>query len=272
MKRYIVLALIILSTTSVFAQIADSAKRKVNLQGAINFRDVGGYKTKDGHSVKWGKVYRSADMSQLTDADLAELKRRSITYDVDLRGNKEATEAPDKMNPNTNYILCPAGSDSLVANITKELGARKSSDAIMTAFYSNTTYLTARYKPFFGKLLDLPENESLVFHCTAGKDRTGIAAALFLYALGVPYNTIVDDYTATNYYRQGDNNKSINAMMQLMHMDEAQAKNLKGANKEYLDANFAAIKQKYGSVDNFLKNEIGLNDAKIAALKSKYLQ
>jgi protein-tyrosine phosphatase len=271
MKKYILLSLIVLSTNSVFAQIADSAKRKVNLQGAVNFRDVGGYKTTDGHQVKWGKVYRSADMSKLTDADLAELKRRSITYDVDLRGHQEAAQAPDRINPNTDYILCPAGSDSL-SNMTRDIAARKNTDSIMTAFYSKTTYLTDRYKPFFNKLLTVPDNESLVFHCTAGKDRTGIAAALFLYALGVSYATIVDDYTATNYYRQSDNGKSINAMVQLMHMDEKAAKGLMSAKKEYLDANFEAINKRYGSVDSFLRKEIGLTDVQISTLKSKYLQ
>jgi protein-tyrosine phosphatase len=271
MKKYILLTLIVLNITNVFAQITDSAKRKVNLQGAINFRDIGGYVTKDGHHVKWGKVYRSADMSNLTDADLAELKRRNITYDVDLRGRQESQQAPDKLNPNTDYILCPAGSDSLVNNITKDIAAHKNSDSIMTAFYSNTNYLTDRYKPFFNKLLIVPDNESLVFHCTAGKDRTGIAAALFLYVLGVPYNTIIADYTATNYYRQSESAKSISSMVQLMRMDEKSAKNLKLAKKEYLDTNFNAIKMRYGSVDNFLRIEIGLNDKEIALLKKKYL-
>ena len=123
---------------------------------------------------------------------------------------------------------------------------------------------------FFNKLLIVPDNESLVFHCTAGKDRTGIAAALFLYSLGVPYNTIVDDYTATNYYRQSENGKP-SPMMQLAHVDEESAKNLKLAKKEYLDANFNAIKKRYGSVDNFLRTELGLNDKQIALLKKKYL-
>jgi protein-tyrosine phosphatase len=271
MKRYFLLGLLFLNSVSLFAQVADSAKRKVSLQGAVNFRDIGGYTTTDGHQVKWGKVYRSADLSKLTDADLAELQKRKITYDVDLRGRDEAKTAPDRINPNTDYILCPAGSDS-ISTITRDMAAHKNTDSIMNVFYSNTRYLTDRYKPFFNKLLTVPDNQSLVFHCTAGKDRTGIAAALFLYALGVPYDTIVADYMATNYYRNSENTKSVNGMVQLMHVDEKSAKNLTGARKEYLDANFAAINKRYGSVDNFLKTEIGLSDAQLSALKSKYLQ
>jgi len=271
MKKYIILALLAISTMSVFAQVADSTKRKVYLQGAANFRDVGGYKTTDGRQVKWGKIYRSADLSKLTDADLVQLKSRKIAYDVDLRGKQEAQDAPDKLNPGMDYILCPAGSDS-VSTIVRDLAAGKSGDSIMTAFYGSTRYFADRYKPFFGKLLELPEDKSLVFHCTAGKDRTGIGSALFLYTLGVPYNTIVEDYLASNYYRQSESAKSNIAMIATLHLNEKQAKSVTGVEKKYLDATFDAIKKQYGSVDNFLKNQIGLTDKDIAALKAKYLQ
>lgn len=271
MKKLILLLLMAVCTSQLFAQIADSAKRKVNLQGAANFRDLGGYKTKDGKTVKWGKVYRSADISKLTDADLTELQKRHIKYDVDLRGTQESAQAPDKINPGTDYILCPAGSDS-INTMTRDLAAHKSADSIMKAFYGNTRYLAARYKPFFNKLLIAPDNESLVFHCTAGKDRTGIAAALFLYSLGVPYNTITDDYLATNYYRQNENSKTIATMAAMMNIDKETAKSILGAKKEYLDTTFNAIKKQYGSVDNFLRTQVGLTEKDITLLKSKYLQ
>ena len=142
----------------------------------------------------------------------------------------------------------------------------------MTAFYGNTRYFADRYKPFFGKLLELPEDKSLVFHCTAGKDRTGIATALLLYTLGVPYNTISEDYVASNYYRQSEMQKSNIAMIQMLHLNDKQAASVTGVDKKYLDTSFAAIKKQYGSVDNFLKTQIGLTDKDIATLKSKYLQ
>ncbi|WP_293308780.1 tyrosine-protein phosphatase [Pedobacter sp. UBA5917] len=271
MKNYLLTGILILLTANLFAQVADSAMRKVNLQGAVNFRDAGGYSTKDGRHVKWRKVYRSADLSKLTDADLAELKARKITFDVDLRGHQEAATAPDKLNPNTDYILCPAGSDSL-NTITRDLAAHKNADSIMMAFYGNTRYLADRYKPFFNKLLSLPDDQSLVFHCTAGKDRTGMGAALFLYSLGVPYQTIVDDYTASNYYRRAESQKAINAMVSMMHIDPQSAKSLMDVKKAYLDATFTAINKQYGSVDQFLKNQIGLSERDIETLKSKYLQ
>jgi len=272
-KIFLVLALLAGFAANSTAQIADSAKRMVVLHGAANFRDLGGYKTTSGKTVKWGKVYRSADISRLTDADLAVLRDKKITYDVDLRGHQESQQQPDKLNPGTDYILCPAGSDSLSYWMKQIAAAPKNSgDSIMTAYYSNTRYLTERYRPFFDKLLAVPADQSLVFHCTAGKDRTGIAAALFLYSLGVPYETIVADYTATNYYRTADNDRSIKGMVGMMHMDEGTARSMMSAKKEYLDATFAAINKQYGSVDNFIKDQLKLNNKQLAALKAKYLE
>jgi len=273
MKKAFLLLIVAAFATKGFAQVADSAKRHLVLQGAANFRDLGGYKTKSGKTVRWGKVYRSADISKLTDTDLALLKDRHITYDVDLRGTQESQQAPDKLNPGTNYILCPAGSDSL-SNWMKEIAAapKNSGDSIMIAYYSNTKYLADRYKPFFGQLLAIPDGQSLVFHCTAGKDRTGIAAAIFLYSLGVSYDTIVNDYTATNYYRNADTERSVKGMVGMMHIDEGTARSMLSAKKEYLDATFAAITKQYGSVDNFIKKQLGLNNKQLEVLKSKYLE
>ena len=273
MKKMLVIALLGVTVLAAKAQVADSALRHVVLKGAANFRDLGGYTTANGLHVKWGKVYRSADMSQLTEADLAELKKRNIAFDVDFRGTAESAQAPDKLNPGTDYILCPAGSDNMGAWMKALIKAKPAQgDSLMIDFYSKTEFLAARYKPFFEKLLAVSDKQSLVFHCSAGKDRTGIGAALFLYALGVPYQTITDDYLASNYYRKDINQQSINAMVGFMHIDKDVATAMLSVKQTYLDATFNAIKQQYGSVDNFLATQLGLNAAKIKQLKAMYLQ
>lgn len=273
MKKYLLFFVSIGFLSASHAQVADSAKRHVVLQGAANFRDLGGYETKDGHHVKWNEIYRSADISKLTDADLEVLKEKNITYDVDLRGHQESAQAPDKLNPGTDYILCPAGSNNLGAMMKGMATIKgKGGDSLITAFYSTIDSLALRYKPFFDKLLALPTNQALVFHCTAGKDRTGIAAALLLYSIGVPYDTIIKDYEATNYYRKAENIKTTTQMVKYMHVDEDVAKSMMAAKKEYLDATFNAINKQYGSVDNYLKTQIGLDDQKIALLKKKFLE
>jgi len=263
---------LLLLTSSAFSQITDSSIRRVPLRGAINFRDLGGYATGDGHHVKWHVLYRSADISKLTPADLDTLNARHIVYDVDLRGVQESAKAPDKLNPGTDYVLCPAGSDSLNAAMFQHLaGMQTGGDSMMLTWYTNTAYLTPRYKPFFGKLLIMPSGDALLFHCTAGKDRTGIAAALLLYALGVPYETIRQDYEATNYYRAPDNDKAMSSMAS-MHIGEPVAKAMMSANGLYLDATFAAIRAQYGSIDRYLAGQLGLDQQALVRLRAKYLE
>ncbi len=260
---------------SLLAQIADSSRRQVKLQGAVNFRDLGGYQTADGHHVRWGTVYRSADISKLTDSDMLVLKSRHVQRVVDLRGTQESKQAPDRLPEGADYILCPAGSDNTMTDWMKELGSIKTEsggDSMMRVYYSKTEFLADRYRPFFGKLLDKPGDEALLFHCTAGKDRTGIGAALFLYALGVPYEKIVEDYTATNYYRSSENLKMQKTMEQAMHMPEPVAAAMMQARKEYLVTTFDGIRKQYGSIDNFLQGPMGLDAGKIKELRAKYLE
>lgn len=270
--RHSFLFLLLLPAMSAFAQVSDSSMRRVPMQGAINFRDLGGYATADGHHVKWHTIYRSADISKLTSADLDTLSARHIVYDVDLRGVQESAKAPDKLNPGTDYILCPAGSDSLNAAMFQHLaGMQSGGDSMMLVWYKNTAYLTPRYKPFFAKLIVMPSGDALVFHCTAGKDRTGIAAALLLYALGVPYETIRQDYEATNYYRASDNDRAMSSMTS-MHIGEPVVRAMMSANGEYLDATFAALRAQYGSIDRYLAEQLGMDQASIVKLKAKYLE
>lgn len=270
--RYPFLFLLLL-TRPAFSQISDSSLRHVPLQGAINFRDLGGYATADGHHVKWHVLYRSADISKLTPADLDTLNARHIVYDVDLRGVQESAKAPDKLNAGTDYILCPAGSDSLNAAMFSHVaGMTTGGDSMMLVWYRNTAYLTPRYKPFFGKLLVMPSGDALVFHCTAGKDRTGIASALLLYALGVPYETIRQDYEATNYYRAADNDKVMSSMVTGMHIGEPVVRAMMSANGIYLDATFEAIRTQYGSIDRYLAEQLGMDQESLVKLREKYLE
>ena len=270
--RFSFLVLFLFVTCAVMAQVTDSSMRHVPLQGAVNFRDLGGYATADGHHVKWHMLYRSADISKLTSADLDTLKARHVDYDVDLRGVAESAKAPDRLNPGTDYILCPAGSDSMNGAMFRDLSKVTNGDSLMSMFYTNTAYLTPRYKPMFGKLLQVPDHEALVFHCTAGKDRTGIAAALVLYALGVPYSTIREDYEATNYYRAADNDRMMKVVATTMHVSEPVARSMMGAKGEYLDETFNAIRTQYGSVDRYLAEQLGLDETKLVILRQKYLE
>ncbi|MBB6500912.1 tyrosine-protein phosphatase [Pedobacter cryoconitis] len=242
--------------------------RLVPVKGAVNFRDLGGYLTHEGTHVKWGKVYRSAEISKLTDDDLKLLVQKHIKSVVDFRSDEEVARAKDRLPANAAYLQLPAGSESLTG-IMAVLPKLNNGDSLMISFYSQTAHLKEKYKPFFQELLKMPDGDALLFHCTAGKDRTGIGAALFLHVLGVPDETVLEDYLATNEYRKAENEKMVKMMMQ-MNIKEQVARDLAEVKPEYLIATVKAIFQQYGSVDQFITDEIGLTADDIALLRKKY--
>ena len=142
----------------------------------------------------------------------------------------------------------------------------------MMSFYTVLTPFKDRYTPLFDSLLSNKTISPMLFHCTAGKDRTGIAAALILYALGVDEQTIFEDYEATNYYRRNENAKTITQMTKYYGLDEKIASNLMGAKKEYIAATFASIRSNFGTIESYLEKELELNAAKINKLRKIYLE
>jgi protein-tyrosine phosphatase len=256
------------------AQVNDSARREIKLQGAVNFRDIGGYPTKDGGHVKWGKIYRSAALNNLTPGDLQKLQNLSLAFVADFRGPYEVKAAPDRLPSNITRRSLPAGSETIgdTSYMRKMIQRMRMGDSVMYDFYSDVTPFHARYEPVFEELLALNKDSALLFHCTAGKDRTGIAAALILYALGVDEQTILSDYVATDYYRNAENKHAITGMMQFYGLSEAVALNMMAAREDYLKATFSAIRKKYGTMDNYLKTEMDLNDEKLMKLRCLYVE
>lgn len=252
------------------SQVADSAARLLNLQGAINFRDMGGYKTTNGRQVKWNKVFRSADLSQLSMQDLQLLTQKHINTIIDFRSNEEVSKAKDQLPIHANYLQLPAGSEQ-TNGMMKAMQYIDSGDSMMIAFYSLTDHLSAKYKPFFQQLLQLPATSALVFHCTAGKDRTGIGAAFLLCSLGVPQQTIMADYLASNIYRKDANQQMVKMMVQL-HIKEQVAKDVATVKPEYLQAMFNAINKQFGSMDQFLETQLGIGTKERAMLQKMYTQ
>jgi protein-tyrosine phosphatase len=252
------------------AQLADSANRLVHMQGALNFRDAGGYKTKDGKTVVRSRVFRSADISKLTDTDLQVLAAKHIRTVIDFRGVKESAAAPDKLLPATDYLLCPAGSDSLPD--MKQMAILVKQGGFLEKFYGERSlpYYSARYKPFFQKLLTLPDTAALLYHCTGGRDRTGMASALFLYALNVPQQTIEADFVASNVYLAPKHASMFQEMAQRMQLDTAAIRKEMELRPELLHIFFSAITRKYGSVEKFMEQELGLGSKELAVLRKKY--
>lgn len=256
---------------TLFAQVADSTGRVVKMEGAANFRDIGGYKTQNGTEVVKGKIYRSADISKLTDRDMEQMAARRIFTVIDFRGTKEAAAAPDRQLPDMDYTLCPAGSDSLPA--IKDMAALVRDENFLLSAYGKpgVNYFGERYKPLFDKLLTLRDDETaLLYHCTGGRDRTGMATALVLYALGVPMETIEADFVASNIYLKSFNKEMFRPLVQLSGLSLEEVEERMKLRPELLRTFFKTLTDEYGSVELFMQKELGIGEPEITLLKSKY--
>lgn len=269
MKKAILLIAILIPCLAV-GQLADSSKRLVKLDGALNFRDVGGYKTDSGKEVKWNKVFRSASINKLTDADMDTLKARRIYTVIDLRGKKESAAAPDRLLAGTDYTLSPAGSDELPSG-PKMMELMKKGN-FLDDFYGEAgiEYFAERYRPIFKKLLNLNDTTALLYHCTGGRDRTGMATALFLYTLGVPQKTIEEDFTASNVYLAPMMEKMFEPMAKSIGMSREEIEKKMNLHPGLIHIFFNSIKKRYGSLENFMEKEMGIGEKEKATLRLKY--
>lgn len=265
-----IITMAVLAPLFTFAQLNDSIKRLVPVKGGMNFRDIGGYKTTDGKEVVWGKVYRSASIDKLTDADVSLMDKKGIHTVVDFRGVAEAAKAPDRLPKNTDYTLSPAGSDSL-PNASQMVKFLKEGN-FLEKFYGvdAVTYSGDRFRPLFVKLLTLDNNEAIMYHCTGGRDRTGMATALFLYILQVPQETIEADYVASNVYLKKMNKGMMAPLAKMSGLSEERIEKEMALRPELIRSFFAEIKEKYGSVENFLQQEMAVGSKEIALLRKEY--
>ncbi|CAM3618305.1 tyrosine-protein phosphatase [Elizabethkingia occulta] len=272
MKKLILITSLSVCSMSVCAQINDSLRRVVKMEGAFNFRDAGGYKTADGKEVVLGKIYRSDAIDKLSDRDLKTFKNRKISTVVDFRGVEEAKKAPDRLPDHTNYLLCPAGSNDL-PNTQSIVNMLKNKNFLFDMYgEGGLPYFGERYRPLFVKLLTLQPDEALLYHCTGGRDRTGMASALFLKILGVPQDIIENDYVASNFYlAKNPTMKNMYAGLSKMSgLSDAEIKQQMELRPELIRNFFNSINKKYGSIENFFQVEMGIGPNEIAILKKKY--
>ncbi|MEI5985233.1 MULTISPECIES: tyrosine-protein phosphatase [Sphingobacterium] len=254
-----------------FAQLADSTKRLAPVEGAMNFRDIGGYKTMDGKEVVWGKIFRSDAINKLTEKDVSWMDKQGLHTVIDLRGEAEAKTAPDRLANGTDYTLSPAGSDKLpTANDMADMFKKK--DYLLNFYAEGIDYYGKKYRPVFVKLLALEADGAMMYHCTGGRDRTGMQTALILHVLGVPYETIEADYLASNIYlaRRPNGGFDKQKIAKALGMTEKEIDEKLALTPQTLASFFNAIKKKYGTVENFLQEEMSIGPKEIAHLRAKY--
>ena len=249
-------------------------KRLLNLEGAINLRELGGYPTEDGTTIKYNKLLRSGDISNLTRNSLSYLKKYGLRYVVDFRSNDEQQTWADTTSDFYKIYSDPVY--PLKGNGDKLAGIINRNNYSYLGMIYQSVVLDAHgqlaYKILFDLLLDnnLPD-QALLFHCAAGKDRTGIGALLVLKALGVDDETITKDYLLTNLMYEDDstiektlNDKDGNQDINRMNMTKGDL--------ESITSVFKAIDHYYGSFDNYLDKALGIDKDKLAKLKSIYTE
>jgi protein-tyrosine phosphatase len=256
-------------------------RRHVPLEGASNFRDLGGYASEDGRNVRWGLFYRADSLGQLTDDDLATLSRLGIKLVCDFRSAEEKAEEPDRLPAETPPTLAelPIADESFSPAAFREKitsGELGDLDLRQLLIEGNRLFAT-RFAPQYAAMLERlsrPENLPAVVHCTAGKDRTGFASAVLLRALGVPLDTVYEDFLLSNHYSAGEIERTlwIIRLVSLFRTDPERVRPLLGVERAYLEAAFAEIDAKYGSFDAYRRDALGLDDAETEAFRRLALE
>jgi protein-tyrosine phosphatase len=237
------------------------------LQGASNFRDVGGYRNADGRRVRRGQVFRSDHLAGLTDEDRVRLQALGIAHSLDFRGAAECEATP--------YAL--AGVQRVALTIEPTVIARlqalvaqgvvptteETVDLMRETYRDFVNHNAATFGRFLKHLLEQPTPQ--VFHCTAGKDRTGFAAALLLSALGVDRPTIEHDYLLTNQLYKRDARMEGQGHPHVMKV-------LWQVQPEFLHAAFDAVDAQHGGMRDYLHGAIGLSPQEMAALQRLMLE
>lgn len=251
---------------------------------SLNLRDLGGIRMADGRTVRPGLIYRSGRPGDMNEREIESLKHLGLREILDLRSAQEERECPDPVLPGVHQVRISAmlnssgeEQDYSPQTIEEEAHGAHGSTAEMEQvgeqFYLAMLEDSRAWKELFRCLIE--EEVPLLFHCTAGKDRTGTAAALILLALGADDETILDDYMRSNRYRAHE----ISRFMQEHQLLLEERPDLQevllswpGVRRGSLETVLRSIRSGYRDDREFLGQEIGLKDEDIAFLRDRYLE
>ena len=241
-------------------ETAGAGGRVVRLAGASNFRDLGGYGTREGRTVRWRRVFRSDRLDLLDEADWHKVAGLGIDTVVDFRSPEEAGQASSRQ-PLRRFVALPIAPDlDRRLETLRTIGERLDAARMRSLMQQEYRRILIDHAKTFGEFLHtLAEADgAVVFHCAAGKDRTGIAAALLLATLGVGRATIEQDYLLTNdlYQRPGD--------LRARHLSGMSREALEvmwSVHASHLNAAFDALDEVHGGLEPFLAGPVGLSQA-----------
>jgi protein-tyrosine phosphatase len=247
-----------------------TAERRVPFEGIQNFRHLGGYPTADGGWVRWGQVFRADALHKLTETDVEAFAGLGVRTVFDLRGDAERDEFPGPFE-SIHLPIVGRPEDAEAPLPDRELTAADGEGMLRDLYVGALTHSASK----FGVLLTaLAEAERLpvVFHCHGGKDRTGIVAAIFLLALGVDRETVLDDYEATRRYRKPEHQQDSLAKILASGVTPEAAAAVLGAPRWAMAEAIDAIDIAYGGVDAYLTTMADLSPATLQQLRALHRQ
>ena len=260
---------------------------RLSLKGLPNARDLGGFKTVDGKEIVYGKLFRSGKLYKLNSKTLSAVKSLKLTHIIDLRINTEYEEKPDTIIDGAKIVhlplLCTA-TPAITADKSMRLLMKKQSKRIKKEFKTADNYMVEMYKRVLlndesketlkGILKILLEADGVLWHCNGGKDRAGLTAMLIEGLLGVPDETIIQDYVVSHKYQRKKLFWS-NLGLSIAFLGTEFRKiilNMLSAKPQYIIKTLEFINGTYGGIIPYAKTELNVTDEYVEKLRNKYLQ
>lgn len=252
------------------------AERSLPFTNQINVRDLGGYPTADGKRTRWGLVYRSGSVSHMTDSDQVYWQQLGLQWICDLRSEREVDRSPDVMPaPSTEYLRLPMFTEKeSTAGVRKFLlNLNNLQVALMQSYIQMLEEKGHIFGTIFRRLLE-PDGLPGLFHCTAGKDRTGVTAMLLLGALGVADDLIVADYTLTNRFHHNLRAQlSANSRgLRILRLSQDDLMPVLLAHPDTLRGTINHLRDRYGTYAHYLAAQAGISAADLARLRDRLLE
>ncbi|MXZ77910.1 MAG: tyrosine-protein phosphatase [Acidimicrobiia bacterium] len=250
-------------------------RRILHFDGALNVRDLGGMSTSNGQQVRFGLVYRSDDLADLSALDLAELEKRSVRTVVDFRSSEEVQARPSRLPPGATIVSAPFDrGDQTAGEVIESLVAgeltREHAHQILLDSYGRST--EAGIPAFTTLIRSIIDRSPVLFHCAGGKDRTGVAAAVIFSILGVDRDQIVEDYMLTND-RLTDQSSTF--QLRLAEYPEESRDVLLAlglAKPDYIELALDVIDGEFGGIEAYAQNRLSLSLAEVDALRELLLE
>ena len=241
--------------------------RQVDFGKIVNFRDLGGVKTMDGRIVKWGKIFRSDNLSKLKTGEFKKFNDLNIKSVIDLRTNHEIKGKEDHLPPKVKYTHMPTVKDNEgeIALLRKkvingEISEQQAIEKTVGFYHDAGTVNLSSLPGIIGQIIT--SSDPVLYHCSAGKDRTGIVSALILSILNVDRETIMQEYLMSNYYRKRKTEKMLGkaklGRIVKPKLDLKAIEVFMSVDKAFLNAFFEVVDKEYDGTDAFIKNQLGI--------------